>query len=133
MTQLGEDRVFEQIGEDGFDRLTATLYRRVRSDDILVPMYERARTQAGETDLEEARVRLRDILVQRFGGPTSSSEARRHPRLRMRHMPFAIDEAARERWLALMDESLDEVGTPEPSKSVLRGVFAHVAEFMRNR
>lgn len=133
MTQLGENRVYEQIGEEGFDRLTASFYRRVVSDDVLGPMYERARDEAGETDIEEARVRLRDFLVQRFGGPGRYSEARGHPRLRMRHMPFAIDEAARDRWLALMDESLDEVRTPEPSRSVLRGVFAHVADFMRNR
>ncbi|GAB5495730.1 MAG: globin [Phycisphaerales bacterium] len=133
MTQFGEDRVYEQIGEDGFDRLTVSFYRRVESDDILGPMYERARTEADESDLEDARLRLRDFLVQRFGGPTRYSEARGHPRLRMRHMPFAIDEAARDRWLALMDESLVEANIPDPSRSVLQAVFAHVADFMRNR
>lgn len=133
MNQLGEDKVYEQIGEEGFERLTGAFYRRVETDDILGPMYQHARTETGEPDMEGARIRLRDFLVQRFGGPTRYSEARGHPRLRMRHMPFAIDEAARDRWLDLMDESLDEVGTPEPSRTLLRGVFAHVADFMRNR
>lgn len=133
MNQLGEQQVYEQIGEDGFERLTLAFYSRVRTDDILGPMYEDSRERAGESDLEASRVRLRDFLVQRFGGPSRYSETRGHPRLRMRHMPFAIDESARGRWLEMMDESLEEAGIPEKPRAAMRGAFAHIAEFMRNR
>ena len=130
--QLGEHKVYEQIGEDGFDRLTAAFYQRVAQDDILAPMYAQAMQREGETDLEHARLRLREFLVQRFGGPPRYSQARGHPRLRMRHMPFAIDEAARDRWLELMDQSLDEANITDPARSTMQAVFAHIADFMRN-
>ncbi|MEO1717801.1 MAG: globin [Planctomycetota bacterium] len=130
--QLGEHKIYEQIGEEGFDRITAAFYRRVADDDILAPMYAQATAREGETDLAGAQLRLREFLVQRFGGPPRYSQARGHPRLRMRHMPFAIDEAARDRWLELMIASLDEAETPEPSRSTMLAVFAHIADFMRN-
>jgi len=130
---LAEQAVYAQIGEEGFERLTAAFYRRAIADDILGPLYEQARQQSGEPDHEQAELRMREFLVQRFGGPGRYSAARGHPRLRMRHMPYAIDEAARDRWLKLMDESLAEAGIEEPALSAMRAVFAHVAEFMRNR
>lgn len=133
MNPLAEQAVYAQIGEEGFVRLTAAFYRRAIADDILGPLYEQAREQSGEPDHEQAELRMREFLVQRFGGPGRYSEARGHPRLRMRHMPYAIDEAARDRWLRLMDESLAEAGIEEPALSAMRAVFAHVAEFMRNR
>ncbi len=133
MNPLAEQAVYAQIGEEGFARLTAAFYRRVPDDDILGPLYEQARTETGEPDHSGAEERLREFLVQRFGGPGRYSQARGHPRLRMRHMPYAIDEAARDRWLKLMDESLAETGIEEPALSAMRAVFTHVAEFMRNR
>lgn len=130
--QLGEHKVYEQIGEDGFDRLTAAFYSRVKDDDILAPMYAEAITREGEPDLAGAQLRLREFLIQRFGGPPRYSQARGHPRLRMRHMPFTIDERARDRWLELMTASLDEAEVPEPSRGAMLAVFAHIADFMRN-
>jgi len=130
---FAEQAVYAQIGEEGFAELTAAFYSRVSNDDILRPLYEQARRETGEPDMSGAELRLREFLVQRFGGPSRYSEARGHPRLRMRHMPYAIDEAARDRWLKLMDESLAETGIEEPALSAMRAVFAHVAEFMRNR
>lgn len=133
MNPLAEQAVYAQIGEEGFASLTAAFYRRVETDGILAPLYEQARAETGELGMRGAEERLREFLVQRFGGPTRYSEARGHPRLRMRHMPYAIDEAARDRWLTLMDESLAEAGIEEPALSAMRAVFVHVAEFMRNR
>ncbi|MEM6854907.1 MAG: globin, partial [Planctomycetota bacterium] len=80
-----------------------------------------------------AEQRLRDFLVQRFGGPTRYSQQRGHPRLRMRHAPFPIDEAARDRWLDLMGQSLDEADLPADTHAPLRQFFAQVANFMVNR
>src|SRR4051794_40942057 len=97
--------VYAAIGEDGFHRLVAAFYRQVPDDEILGPMYP-----PGE--LAAAEARLRDFLVGRFGGPGRYIEQRGHPRLRMRHQPFAIGTAARARWLALMTQALDETALP---------------------
>ena len=64
------------------------------------------------SDLAGAETRLRDFLVGRFGGPQRYIEQRGHPRLRARHVPFAIDRAAAERWLTLMDRAIDGAGLP---------------------
>src|SRR5215218_1401072 len=77
-------------------------------------------------ELTDAEARLRDFLVGRFGGPSRYIERRGHPRLRMRHMPFAVDGSARDRWMLLMGRALDEDGelwrlwytsVPEPAET----------------
>lgn len=128
---------------DGFDRLTRGFYDAIPADDILGPMYRNHLTQEHGIDgaddvalaplMEEARVRLRDFLVQRFGGPTTYSDQRGHPRLRMRHMPFAIDHAAAERWLELMFASLDDMDLEADLYRELRVFFTQTALFMVNR
>lgn len=84
-------------------------------------------------DLAGAEQRLRDFLVQRFGGPGRYSQQRGYPRLRMRHGPFAIDRAARDRWISLMEQALAEVNLPEPAVNPLRKFFHDAATFMMNR
>ena len=121
-----EGSVFEIVGEAGFDRLTKAFYDRVPADEILGPMYPEGQT-------EQARVRLRDFLVGRFGGPQRYVEMRGHPRLRMRHMPFPIDINARNRWVELMTDALDEVRFPTAVDELLRRYFADTATFMINR
>jgi len=121
-----EDEVYNRIGEEGFARLVAAFYRHVRSDDLLGPMYP-------PHDLSGAEQRLRDFLVGRFGGPQRYIAQRGHPRLRMRHMPFAVDLAARDRWVALMNAALDEAALEPDSAATLRGFFADTATFLINR
>jgi hemoglobin len=123
---LLDTHVYGLIGEEGFARLVANFYRRVPTDDVLAPMYPK-------DDLAGAEQRLRDFLVQRFGGPTRYSERRGHPRLRMRHGPFAIDRAARDRWISLMEQALAETSLPEPAIHPLRQFFHDAATFMINR
>ena len=123
---LDEGAVYERIGEEGFARLVAGFYRQVPGDPVLGPMYPKA-------DLAGAEVRLRDFLVGRFGGPARYIERRGHPRLRMRHMPFAIDAEARNRWVLLMDQALAEAALPEDATEVLRAFFHSTATFLRNR
>ncbi len=118
--------VYDLIGEDGFARLSAAFYRRVKSDDVLAPMYP-------ADDWQGAEQRLREFLVFRFGGPDRYIVERGHPRLRMRHMPFAIDQTARDRWVTLMDAALEEARLPAEVVAVLRGFFGEVATFMMNR
>lgn len=118
--------LFEPIGEDGFVRLTAAFYRRVRTDELLGPMYP-------ADDWEGAEQRLRDFLVQRFGGPPRYAQQRGHPRLRMRHAPFPITPAARDRWMALMTAAVDEAQLPAEARPALLQFFDQVATFMVNR
>ena len=122
---LLDTQVFGLIGDEGFARLVSAFYRRVPADDVLGPMYP-------PHDLAGAEVRLRDFLVGRFGGPMRYVEQRGHPRLRMRHAPFKIDEAARDRWLTLMGEALDEVKLPPDAERMLRQFFREAAAFMVN-
>ena len=123
---LEENEVYRLIGDDGFSRLVAAFYRRVPQDDILGAMYP-------NDDLDGAERRLCDFLVFRFGGPRRYIEQRGHPRLRMRHAPFVVDQAARDRWVALIGEALDEAALPEDAAETLRAFFDSTATFMINR
>lgn len=118
--------IFAAIGEDGFARLVAAFYRQVPGDDVLGPMYP-------PHDLAGAEARLRDFLVGRFGGPMRYVESRGHPRLRMRHMPFPVTPAARDRWVALMGRALDEAALPPDAAALLREFFDQVATMLINR
>jgi hemoglobin len=122
---LTEGEVYGRIGEDGFARLVRAFYAQVPGDDILGPMYP-------AHDLPGAEDRLRDFLIGRFGGPPRYIEQRGHPRLRMRHMPFAIDMAGRNRWVQLMDRALEEAALPPEAVAVLQPFFHHMATFMIN-
>lgn len=121
-----EPTLYEIVGEDGFDRLTRAFYAQVPNDELLGPMYPPAQ-------LEAARVRLRDFLIGRFGGPQRYVEQRGHPRLRMRHMPFPIDGRARDRWMELMAKALHQAGFPAAAAEALYRYFAQTATFMINR
>ena len=123
---MTEEDLYPTIGEEGFTRLIHAFYAQVPDDPILGPMYPK-------DDLAGAEERLRDFLIGRFGGPQRYVERRGHPRLRMRHMPFAIDTAARNRWVMLMDRALEEAKLPDEATSLLREFFHGVATFMINR
>jgi hemoglobin len=123
---IDDQEVYGLIGEEGFARVVGGFYRRVPGDDILGPMYP-------AHDLQGAEQRLRDFLVFRFGGPTRYIEQRGHPRLRMRHAPFAISQAGRDRWMELMTAALDEAKLPAEADTVLRDFLGSTATFMINR
>lgn len=118
--------VMNALGEDGFVRLVAAFYRRVREDDLIGPMYP-------PDDWEGSERRLANFLLFRFGGDDRYIRERGNPRLRMRHMPFSIGEAERDRWLLLMAGAMDEVAVEGEARSHLEAFFAQVADFMRNR
>ncbi len=118
--------ILERIGEDGIRRLVAAFYRRIRQDDLLGPMYP-------QDDWEGSEARLAGFLIFRIGGSDAYIQARGHPRLRMRHAPFAIDQSARDRWVALMDASFDEVGLDPDAAMELRAFLQQTATFMQNR
>ncbi|MEM9282122.1 MAG: globin [Verrucomicrobiota bacterium] len=121
-----ESVVVSQLGEEGFRGLTAAFYTRVKEDDLLGPMYP-------DQDWEGAEKRLCDFLLFRFGISAQYIKERGHPRLRMRHMPFSIGEAERDRWLELMAEAIEEIGLQGEARDLLFAFFDQVADFMRNR
>ena len=123
---MQEQEVYAAIGEDGFRRLIAAFYRQIPGDDIVGPMYP-------AHDLSGAEDRLRDFLIYRFGGPANYIAQRGDPRLRMRHMPFAIDQRARDRWVQLMGRALTEAQLPAEPEAVLRQFLEGMASFMINR
>jgi len=121
-----EHEVYAAIGDAGFTRLIAAFYRQIPADDILGPMYE-------GRDMAAAEKRLRDFLIYRFGGPQHYIEERGHPRLRMRHNPFIINQAARDRWMTLMKKALDETNLPEAAARTLEMFLDATASAMMNR
>jgi hemoglobin len=121
-----EQEIYAVIGDEGFERLVAAFYRQIPGDDVLGPLY------TGH-DLEGAEKRLRDFLMFRFGGPATYLETRGHPRLRMRHAPFAIGIAARDRWVQLMNRALDEALLPAEVHDALQNFFGNTATFLVNR
>ena len=120
------EEIYSRIGEEGFARLVRRFYAQVPGDEILGPMYPKH-------DLDGAEIRLRDFLIGRCGGPPRYVEQRGHPRLRMRHAPFVIDQRARDRWMQLMDRALAEADLPSEVTTPLREFLDGVATFMVNR
>jgi hemoglobin len=97
-------------GEDTFRRLVHRFYLGIADDPLIRPMYP-------SEDMAGAEERLTLFLIQYWGGPTTYSDARGHPRLRMRHVNFRVTLEARDRWLLHMREALDELNlAPEYEK-----------------
>lgn len=108
-----------------FQRLVDEFYDRVAADPVLRDMFP--------DDLEPGKRYQFLFLTQYFGGPTDYLAERGHPRLRMRHGPFAIDRRAKDHWLDHMLTAIDVVGIAEPERSEMRTYFERAAEFMINR
>lgn len=123
---LSENNLAAELGEAGIARLVAAFYRQIPRDDLLGPMYPLE-------DLEGAEERLRMFLVFRFGGSQEYLQRRGHPALRMRHAAFPVTQAARDRWMQLMEKAIAECGFSEAVQLVLRGFLGHVATFLINR
>jgi hemoglobin len=109
-----------------FERLVARFYAGVAVDPILRPLYP-------DEDLAPATRRLTLFLAQYWGGPRTYDAERGHPRLRMRHFPFSIGPAERDRWLVLMHAAIDELDPPPDVAAPLREYMDMAAESMRNR
>ena len=113
-------------GTPFFEALVGRFYGGVESDPELRPIYP-------EADLDGARRRLTLFLVQYWGGPTTYDEERGHPRLRMRHAPFAIGPTERDRWLVHMRAAIAELRPPADVAAELERYISMAAEAMRNR
>ncbi|WP_372593150.1 globin [Actinotalea sp.] len=112
-------------GTDTFRRLVDAFYAGVATDELLRPMYP-------EQDLGPAAERLRMFLEQYWGGPTTYSEQRGHPRLRLRHAPFPVGPEARDRWLAHMRTAVDGLGLAPLQHATLWDYLERAAHSMLN-
>jgi hemoglobin len=120
-----EKEVTARLGQVGLRELVAEFYRRIRTDDLIGPMYP-------QDDWAGSERRLADFLCFRIAGDPVYTETRGHPRLRMRHVNFKIDETARDRWLLRMGEAMDSRGIDGFVRESLDAFFFQVADFMRN-
>jgi len=119
--------LYERVGGDVFFvRLVDAFYDGVASDEVLLRLYPE------QSDLTGARERLRLFLIQYWGGPTTYSDERGHPRLRQRHFPFAIGALERDRWLVHMLAAVQEVSTDEGIRTELTEYMVRAAEHMVN-
>ena len=118
-------------GDEFFERLVERFYEGVAGDEVLLPLYPE------RDDLSAARRRLAMFLVQYWGGSGAYSGERGHPRLRMRHAPFAIGAVERDRWmvhmLAALDATAAERGVAPELRDEMADYFARAAEHMVNR
>ena len=121
-----QESLYERAGGRAwFEALVGRFYAAVADDPVLRPIYP--------DDLEGARERLTGFLIQYWGGPADYSAARGHPRLRMRHFPFAIGLAERDRWYALMAASVRAGGLAPDDEAEMLGYFASTATFLTNQ
>ena len=109
------------------ERIVARFYEGVSSDPVLGPMYPQDDLADGS-----AERRLRLFLAQYWGGPSTYSQERGHPRLRMRHAPFAVNSEAQQHWLLHFRAGLDEAGLTPEQDAKFWGYVTYAAEFMRN-
>jgi hemoglobin len=112
-------------GHEFFTALVHDFYVGVAQDPVLRPMYP-------DEDLGPAEERLRMFLEQYWGGPTTYSELRGHPRLRMRHSPYVVDVDAHDRWLAHMRVAVEARDMEPQDESELWGYFTSAAFAMIN-
>jgi hemoglobin len=111
-------------GTETFERVVERFYQGVEDDPVLRPLYP--------ADLEASKRHLALFLVQYFGGPSTYSEERGHPRLRMRHLPFTIGQRERDAWVQHMNAALAAEQLPDPVRELMADYFDRAATFLMN-
>ena len=120
-----ERTLYDEVGGMAFfEALVDRFYDGVEHDEVLRPMYPE--------DLGPPRRHLALFLAQYWGGPSEYQDLRGHPRLRMRHAPFAVGTGARDRWLEHMRAALAELAPPPELARQLDGYLEYAADAMRN-
>lgn len=118
---------YDEIGgHPTFEGIVARFYAIVEHDPVLRPLYP-------ESDLGPAQIRLRMFLEQYWGGPRTYSDLRGHPRLRMRHAPFAIGPAERDAWLEAMSQAVQGARLSPSAHERLWSYLVMAADSMVNR
>lgn len=119
-------QIVPALGEESLRNLVRSFYKKIRTDDLIGPMYP-------QDDWAGAEQRLSSFLIYRFGGSPAYLQERGHPRLRARHLPFAIGINERNRWLKIMNEAMQESQIPKEQAVWMSAFFEQVADSMRNQ
>jgi hemoglobin len=122
-----EVSLYQEVGgSDFFVKLVNKFYEGVINDEVIISLYP------DRTDLEGAKERLSLFLIQYWGGPTTYSDERGHPRLRQRHFPFAIGERERDHWLMHMQGAIDAMPTSDSVRIRLSEYMSNAAQHLVN-
>ena len=122
-----EVSLYQEVGgSDFFVELVNKFYEGVVNDEIIISLYP------DRNDLEGAKERLSLFLMQYWGGPTTYSDERGHPRLRQRHFPFAIGERERDHWLMHMQSAIDAMPTSNSVRTRLSEYMSNAAQHLVN-
>ena len=125
-TQPIQPTFYEAVGgHETFVALVRRFYEGVAADPQLRALYP-------DEDLGPAEERLRMFLEQYWGGPSTYSEQRGHPRLRMRHAPFAVTHEMKDHWLTHMRDAVDSLDLPPDQHRELWAYLERAAHFMVN-
>ena len=116
---------YDKIGEENIKKLIHDFYTEIKNDKLLAPMYK--------GDFEGAEERLFLFMIQYLGGPTIYNEQRGHPRLRIRHVTFPVNDNAKKNWLNNMKIALDKSEIGDSEKEFLWSYFQQTAEFLKNK
>ena len=118
--------LYERVGgKSFFVKLVENFYQLVSNDPILRPLYPK--------DLEPGKTNLAGFLAQYWGGPPDYSRKRGHPRLRLRHIPFAIGQLERDTWVKHMKSAVKSMPLSPSDQSMVIDYFENTATFMMNR
>lgn len=112
-------------GDEVFHRIVERFYAGVAGDALLRPLYPES--------LTESKRHLALFLIQYFGGPSTYSAERGHPRLRMRHLPFPVGQGERDAWVRHMRAAVEGEALPAPVADALLDYFERAATFLMNR
>ncbi len=126
---MSDNPHYDRIGgEQKIRELVDRFYELMDSRDDTQPL-----RQMHAKDLRVSREKLFMFLSGWLGGPQLYTEKYGHPRLRQRHMPFAVDSAARDQWMSCMVQAMEDVGIEEELRKELEAAFYKTADFMRNQ
>jgi hemoglobin len=122
-----EVSLYQEVGgSDFFVELVNKFYEGVINDEVIISLYP------DRNDLVGAKERLSLFLIQYWGGPTTYSDERGHPRLRQRHFPFAIGERERDHWLMHMQGAIDAMPTSDSVRTRLSDYMSNAAQHLVN-
>lgn len=120
-----ENTIYQALGAENLTLLIDEFYDRVQKDPTISSLFK--------TDMEVVKQKQYMFLTQFLGGPALYNQTFGHPRMRMRHIPHAIDEKASEAWLVCMKEAIDTLPITEELKTILFACFPKLAKHMINR
>jgi hemoglobin len=116
--------IYQQLGEENIRKIAHLFYKGVEDDPLMREMYPK--------DLAPAEERFALFLIQVFGGPTTYSDQKGHPRLRMRHSPYKVNLKAREHWMQHITDAMNQIEIEDSTKSQMMQYFENASTHMIN-